>query len=291
MQDVDVKRLAFIRYLYKVGMEQSNQPEPLNTLSLLSFHDAAELFLHLAAEHHDVAKNTQWFMEYWDIINQKIQPDQITQKDSMRRLNKARVQLKHYGIAPSKLDMEVFRVNVTNFFQENTPKLFDRNFDSVSLVDLVVYSDVKSRLRDAQNLMQSGDANGAIQTIAKSFQLLINEYERRTRSKFGRSPFSFGPDLTFENSFFIGVEGKMKDFVDKVNESISSMQAAIKIVSFGFDYRRFSKFQSLTPTVWNTLNGVHISPPPSQTTLDDCRFCFNYVIECAIRLQDFDYNE
>ena len=32
MQDVEVKRLAFIRYLYKVGVEQSNQPEPLNSI-------------------------------------------------------------------------------------------------------------------------------------------------------------------------------------------------------------------------------------------------------------------
>lgn len=41
MQGAEVKRLAFIRHLYKVGVEQSNQPEPLNAMSLLSFHDAA----------------------------------------------------------------------------------------------------------------------------------------------------------------------------------------------------------------------------------------------------------
>lgn len=290
MQDVEVKRLAFIRHLYKVGVEQSNQPEPLNTISLLSFHDAAELFLHLAAEHLNADKTAQGFMDYWDKIKQKIQPDQITQKDSMRRLNEARVQLKHHGISPSKLDMEAFRATATNFFQENTPKVFGINFDSVSLVDLVAYDGAKSKLRSAQSLMQSGDTNGAIRDIAASFVLLIHEYEQQTRSKFGRSPFSFGPKLTFETSFFMGVEGKMKGFVDKVNESISSMQTAIKIVSFGFDYRKFSKFQSLTPTVVLTGDRVHVSEPSSQVTLEDCRFCLDYVIECAIRLQDFDYN-
>ena len=290
MQDVEVKRLAFIRHLYKVGVEQSNQPEPLNTMSLLSFHDAAELFLHLAAEHLNAAKNTKEFMDYWDKINQKIQPDQITQKESMGRLNKARVQLKHHGTSPSKLDMEAFRATVTNFFQENTPKVFGMDFDSVSLIDLVAYDGAKSKLRSAQDLMQSGDTNGAIQDIAASFGLLIHEYEQQTRSKFGRSPFSFGPKLTFETSFFMGVEGKMKDFVDKVNKSISSMQTAIKIISFGFDYRKFSKFQSLTPTALVTVDGVHMSKPSGQATLEDCRFCLDYVIECAIRLQDFDYN-
>lgn len=243
----------------------------------------------MAAEYHSAAKDTQGFMDYWDRINQKIQPDQITQKDSMGRLNKARVQLKHYGTAPSKLDMEAFRATVTNFFQENTPKVFGVDFDSISLVDLVAYDGAKSRLRSAQNLMQSGDANGAIQDIAASFVLLIHEYEQQTRSKFGRSPFSFGPKLTFETSFLMGVEGKMKNFVDKVNESISSMQTTIKIISFGFDYRKFSKFQSLTPTVVMAEDRV-MTGSFGQATLEDCRFCLDYVIECAIRLQDFDYN-
>ena len=68
------------------------------------------------------------------------------------------------------------------------------------------------------------------------------------------------------------------------------MQTTIKIISFGFDYRKFSKFQSLTPTVVLTGDRVHVSEPSSQATLEDCRFCLDYVIECAIRLQDFDYN-
>lgn len=290
MQGVEVKRLAFIRHLYKVGVEQSNQPEPLNTTSLLSFHDATELFLHLAAERLNADKTTQGFMDYWDKINQKIHPDQITQKDSMDRLNKARVQLKHHGTSPSKLDMEAFRATVTNFFQENTPKVFGMDFDSVSLVDLVAYDGAKSKLRSAQHMMQSGDANGSIRYIAESFRLLIREYEQQTRPEFGKSPFSFGPELTFETSFFMGVEGKMKGFVDKVNESISSMQTAIKIISFGFDYRKYSKFQALTPTVLVTMDGVHATEPSGQATLEDCRFCLDYVIECAIKLQDFDYN-
>ncbi len=298
MQDMEVKRLAFIRYLYKVGVEQSNQPEPLNAVSLLSFHDAAELFLHLAAEHCKVTTKDIKFMDYWDKIDQNIPSGQITQKGPMRRLSEARAQLKHHGTAPSKLDMEAFRATVTNFFQENTPKVFGIGFDSVSLVDLVAYDGAKSKLRSAQNLIQSGDAKRAIQDVAESFVLLIDEYEQETISEFGSSPFSFGPVMAFETST-MDVEGRMKDFVDKVNKSITSMQYAIKIIGLGFDYRKFSKFESLTPTVLmheygtdgrNPLYDIYVEEPPSQVTLEDCRFCLDYVIECAIRLQDFDYN-
>ena len=289
MQDVEVKRLAFIRYLYKVGVEQSNQPEPLNATSLLSLHDAAELFLQLAVEHLGVAKKTQNFMDYWDVINQKMAPDQITQEDSMNRLNKARVHLKHHGTAPSKLDMEGFRATVTNFFQENTPKVFDLDFDSVSLIDLVAYENAKSKLRSAQDLMQGGNTEGAIRDIAVSFELLIWKYEQRMRSKFGSSPFFFGPKSTLGTTFLTGAEGRMKDFLDDVDRSISLMQTAIRIISFGFDYRKFSKFQSLTPPVMGTVIGTAVAKPSGQPTLEDCRFCLDYVVECAIKLQEFDY--
>jgi len=35
-----VRRLAFIKYLYKVAIEQSQRLEPLCATSILTFHDA-----------------------------------------------------------------------------------------------------------------------------------------------------------------------------------------------------------------------------------------------------------
>jgi hypothetical protein len=43
-----MKRLAFIRHLYDVGMEQSRQPEPMCAASIMTFHDCGELFLQLS---------------------------------------------------------------------------------------------------------------------------------------------------------------------------------------------------------------------------------------------------
>jgi len=53
-----IKRLAFIKYLYKLAVDQSRRPEPLCSASILTFHDAVELFLQLASEHLDVGKTT-----------------------------------------------------------------------------------------------------------------------------------------------------------------------------------------------------------------------------------------
>ena len=291
METVDLKRLALIRYLYKTGVEQSNQPEPLNVISLLSFHDAAELFFQLSKTYLSAGTTDNAFMEYWDIINSKLDPNRITQKESMGRLNKARTQLKHHGISPSKLDIETFRATTTNFFNENTPIIFGVEFDSVSMIELVTYENTKSRLSTAQNLIQQNKIGEALQEIALAFAYLIHDYEQKKHTQFKKSPFFFGQNLTFETSFFMGVEGKMKNFVDKVKESIESMQTAIKILSLGFDYRRYSKFQLLAPNAqvyWN--DRLYVGKPYEKVTLEDCKFCFDFVIECTIKLQEFDYD-
>jgi len=291
MDNVVIQRLAFIRYLYTIGIEQSNQPEPLNAVSLLSFHDAAELFLQLSTEHLNVSKTEIDFMSYWEALNSKLEQKEITQKESMRRLNKARVQLKHNGTSPSKLDIESFRATITNFFNENTLIIFNIEFDSISMIDLISYNNTKSRLHTAQNLMKDNKIEDAIKEIAISFAYLIHDYEKKKRSIFGQSPFFFGQSLTFQNSFFMGVEGNMKDFVDKVKESIESMQNAIKILSLGFDYKKYSKFKLLTPYVKIYYDErISTGDPAEKITMEDCEFCLNYVIESAIKLQDFDYD-
>src|SRR5436309_12583636 len=64
-----LSRLAFIRYLYTVGLQQSGQPEPLNSSAILTLHDSVELFLQLASEFLNAhPKANQDFNGYWDIL-------------------------------------------------------------------------------------------------------------------------------------------------------------------------------------------------------------------------------
>ncbi|MCD0453339.1 hypothetical protein LO762_29775 [Actinocorallia sp. API 0066] len=46
-----MQRLAFIQYLHHLGDQQAHLPEPMRTSSVLTYHDAVELFLVLAGDH------------------------------------------------------------------------------------------------------------------------------------------------------------------------------------------------------------------------------------------------
>ena len=145
------RRLAFIKYIYQTAIAQSHAPSPLSSASLLMMHDAIELFLQLASEHLNVGAKQPGFMDYWDILNKKLAPNEVERKESMRRLNKARVALKHNGIFPSELDIESFRASTTNFFDDNTPIVFNVDLNDISLIEFVPLESSREKLNEAEN--------------------------------------------------------------------------------------------------------------------------------------------
>src|SRR2546425_7134202 len=99
---VDVRRrLAYIRYLHDLGIQQSRLPQPQSSASILMFHDAVEAFLLLAGEYLG-AMATYDFEKHWDALSPaKLAGGvQLPVHQGMKRLNKIRVALKHYGAHP-----------------------------------------------------------------------------------------------------------------------------------------------------------------------------------------------
>ena len=294
-----IKRLAFFKYIYKVAVELSERPEPLCSASILTFHDAIELFLQLASEHLDRSKKDIPFLEYWDLLSPKLPNSGLTQKESMRRLNNARVSLKHYGNLPSKLAIEAFRASATNFFEENTPLVFGVEFSDISLIELVQCIDAKKNLKVAEELLKENKIEEALDKVAVAFAQLIDDYVSR---KPGR--LFFGESTTFLSSSLSsslnGLESSNRErmlarFIKEIIESIEALQGAVKILSLGIEYHKYVKFGLLTPEVWRRGEGDYdiIRVPRGSKgipTAQEVRFCINFVIEAAITLQEFDFN-
>jgi hypothetical protein len=294
-----IKRLALIKYFYKEAVEQSQRPEPLCSASILTFHDAIEFFLQLASEYLDIGKKQPLFMEYWEILASKLPKEMPTQKEAMRRLNGARVALKHHGTSPSKLDIEAFRASATNFFEENTPPIFDIKFSEISLIELVQCEETKNNLKESKQLLEEKKIEDSLDKVALAFTQLIDDYESRKRGRFGRSPFFFGQSLTFLSSFHMGIdrsqERKLADFIDKIKESVEALQVAVKILSLGVDYRRYVKFRLLTPHIDRALAGNYLISrgnwgEKGVPSMEEVQFCIDFVIESAVILQEFDFN-
>lgn len=291
-----LEHLAFVKYLYDLGIEQSERPEPFCQVSILILHDAIELFLGIAAEYLETSKLRKdiKFMEYFDLINEalkKLGKTGLDYKGPISRLNEARVALKHHGIIPSKTTIQDSKVNATNFFIENTSIVFDREFVGISLVDLIQCEASKKSLAEAKSLLEKKKNKEALERIAVAFAQLIDDYEGRKKDEWGRSPFSFGDSassLDLPDSL-----GEVKDCIETTNASLEKVKDAMKILCFGIDYRKYVKFRLITPNLLRISTGNYnvqtfrkSRRTPSAT---DVQFCIDFVIESAVTLQEFDF--
>lgn len=86
---------------------------------------------------------------------------------------------------------------------------------------------------------------------------------------------------------------KIGEFVDKAGEAIEQMQSAIKLISLGIDYRKFVKFNYLTPHATLMMSGevvceMHESKLKDSYSEEELDFLVNFVIESALKLQEFE---
>lgn len=297
-QELLIQRLSFIRFLYESAVQQSRQTGLRQTTSILTFHDAVEMFLSLALEHNNIRNRNFTFNDYWSELRKT--GTTVTQEASMDRLNRVRVALKHHGVMPSPAAVEEARVNVSNFFRENTQPIFGIDFETVSLTGVVQHTEARRHLVAAEGLMDSTNPNydEAAGEIAIALQILLDDYQRETDAPhdtfmFGRSPFRSLDLRSITSRGGVSVsphaERELERFADAVQESVGALWSQLRILALGLDYRRYLRFRSLTPVVvWQQRTQYgrsewrHDAPP----TLEGCRFCLDFVVDAAIRLQE-----
>ncbi len=304
LNEITMERLAFLKYLYGVGIEQSQQPEPLAAASILTFHDSVELFLELSCEYLNAGPENRKksdFMDYFGHVKSVVGND-LQQREAMRRLNDARVSLKHHGSLPSKLSIAAYRANTTCFFEQNTPTVFGVEFNAISLINLVQNVEARANLEKASNFIQLGNRGEALAEISLAFARIINQYTDREKHlatqwlSLNKYNQSFGK-IIIDNVKVNPAESieQMRDFLFVLERNLEYVQNGVNILGLGLDYRRYIKFKTLAPSVVRIPHApvgkeyVTISTEAVQeATLDECNFCMQFVIDSAIRIQQFE---
>ena len=169
VEEVILRRLSLIKHLYRAGLEKAALPETISFSSILLLHDAIEMFMNLVAEKLGIKKGKQniFLMDYFDLI------PELTLKASVNKINKRRNTLKHDGIVPGKVEIDDTCSIAKYFFEENTKIIFDKDFNQVSIFDLITFDKVREFLKAADALYEEDKFEEAADEVAKShFHLL-----------------------------------------------------------------------------------------------------------------------
>lgn len=301
-QQVILSRLAFIRYLYGVAVEQSRRPSPRSAVSVLTFHDTVELFLHLAAQHLDVVKRDRTFLGYWDAISPALTSrgsNSLPHRASMAALNEMRVRLKHHGV-PS-LDAESFRINTTNFLRDATPLVFGVQFEEVSLADLIRNEQARADVRAAEVHYGKGENEEAVARLAVALHRVFDDFAggrgwgrpqrmwgiRRVRQR----DIEWMASRTHWKSGGFTSESVLERAIEYFLRVTDELRVQVEVLGAGINYHQYQRFIDVAPEVMRTMDGeYHVTWTPQfgtplKPTVVDVEFCHTFVIEAALALQ------
>lgn len=286
------QRLAYIKFILQLGLNNSQKPYPYSSASILNFHDAVEFLMYLVAEVTD-SKQSDSVVKYFDNISKSGKGIGLKGKSGIKKLVKVRNNLKHESFIPTHEQIEECTTAVLYYFEKNVYLVFGKELDDINMVDLVKDDEIREHVKTAEQEMKKSNSIKSREELALAFWKLIDKTEDEFRT-FGESPFNFGSDMTFLPSFFVGVDrqDKLNDFIDKVGNSVSKMKDAMRIISLGLDYRKFVKFTSLTPLPRRTLGGTYhtdIGSRMANATFTQAQFdfCLNFIVEEYFVLSEF----
>jgi hypothetical protein len=288
------KRLAFIRQLYVISEKGSIEPEPLSARSILTLHDAAELFLVLLAEATGATvKASANFLEYWEPIDARLSPRFLGHKMSMKVLSDARRGLKHSGVLPSQSEVERFSRATGEFLREGTQTVFDADFDWVSLVDLIPDRNVREELRKGEEAIGRGAASQGAEHARMAFEYAMREeppVEMDLRHYAQWKKRLRPPSFSFQNAISLGltksVGHKFGRAWDTVIESVQRTENALRLMSKQINYDDYLTFEELIPHVQWTIgsNEPSLTSGREDVDLDDARWCVEFATQAAMVL-------
>lgn len=295
-----VTRLALIRFLYSQAVDQSRQPEPANSVAVLSFHDAIEWFVHLVASVTDSniykGKREPGLLDLLDRIGQGESAIALKREGAIRELNEARRSLKHYGVIPSSAAVAGFRESITVFFNENTTELFGLDFQELGFAELIQDARVKSEIDLLDQARKSGDGQSAANHAALAFYWIIEEFFgslfsdawARRRSPGLGNPYSRPARVPDE---FRTRNRWMEDLVNQFDD----LASLVTVIVIGVDVKEYIRFRDLTPTVvgaWSSED-PHLFISWREIVLDDAAisFCRDFTVRAALRKQLWHSNE
>jgi hypothetical protein len=280
-----MQRLAIARQIFLQAREQSHKPEPQGALALLAFHDAVEIFLNAALEHCKAGKAPSQFMKYWDALT--VVGVTLSEQAGMERLNKARVNLKHFGLIPAHSQMEGFRAAASNFFEENTPTVFGIEFGRISMAFLISTREIRSHVDKAETALAIADFQAALTESAFAFRQAMLSYQRAS---------SWQPGGSNEYDLVGAARPRMfrldlGDVADKIEEGINRVVdvfgEAITVIGYNLDFEGYRLLMAHGPVVHLFIGGgmreewMHEAIPDARIV----ERCIAFVVDAALRLE------
>jgi hypothetical protein len=251
-----VRRLTLARHLYELGAASLRSANDLHLFSAVNlFQDAVEAFLIAVADHigANIDQNTK-FDRYFVQIDAKIAPKELPFKSKLLRLNRVRVDSKHYGIQPARDECERLALAVREFFDEVSTSILEASFSTVSAIDLLRDGETKTVLLEARKALEAGELEECAINCRKALYLEVEKHYDISEYKDKDPPllggFTDAPYYARSKQYIDEHVREPTDFIVYDHNSINQ-----KLLILGADNTAYWNVWRLTPEVFKSKEG------------------------------------
>lgn len=285
-----IRRLCLAKHLNELSinsLRSSNEMHLFASVNLL--HDAAEAFLIAVGEYvsANIDTNTK-FDKYFVEIDQKLAPSKLPFKSALLRLNRIRVDSKHYGIQPTRDECERLAISVREFFDEVSTTVLGLPFTTISAINLLTDGEIKELLIVAKNALEKKDFAECAIHCRKAIYLNIEiKYDISNFIEDGKTLgllglFSQAPDYAKSKQY---IDSRVKQPTDFIVYDHSSIDEILLVK--GIDNTIFWNVWRLTPEVFRTKDLQWIvkydfSKLDSDLLSDKIEYIFSSTLDIAL---------
>ena len=286
-----VRRISLARHLYQLGKSSLASPNDMYLFAAVNLlQDAVEAFLIAVADYVNVEMDQHTkFDKYFVLINEKISPKELPFKNKLLRLNRIRVDSKHYGIQPARDECDRVVFSVREFFDEVSSSLLGINFSTASAIDLLDTGEIKDLLLEAKTARESEDHVTCMIACRKVLYVAVEHMYDVSNFKDEKpqgllAAFTYAPYYARDPHY---IQTYIKDPTDYIVRDHSRIDQ--DLLTQGVDTTAFWNVWRLTPEVYR-LNDKHwvvkheFGKLDATTIADNAEYVFSTVVDMALAI-------
>ncbi|UCJ16025.1 hypothetical protein K5Q02_19745 [Pseudomonas sp. MM211] len=280
------EQLLLAKRLFLIGSGYAEKDDPVSAgISISLFQDSIEIFIWSLLKSLDAeAKEQTAFTSFFDLVkNAKGNTKGLSLpfKAKILELNKSRINFKHYGNLPDISEAKKFKAYTEEFLTISFYEFYSIELTSLSLADLIPYSNIRAKIKNAESLLESNELEQATAEISMAKAMLFEKISNYLPKPDRR--ISDGDKLLrkISGEKFISLFKPLTEYLDKSNE--------ISIISLlGIQISDYFTLQRYLPAALKMSDGqyslqYHDRLPP---TKEITKSAINIITSAAIRARE-----
>jgi hypothetical protein len=295
LDQITRKKLVLVKQLYqRAVIESKSLLSKINRIiSVIEFDLAIETTLKAIVSSLDTTKTPESdvnkLLDQANVLLKSSGLGFIPDEAHIKHVRRIRNNAQHQAIYPNESEVNDCRTYTRDFIDNVVKQVWDVNFESISLVDLIEDIKIKKLLLDAFERFEQGDYSNTIDLASEG---MTRTLEYAEHAVVGRFP-SFVRGIVVTEGFSQGRDNQLirdprhAHDEEELLKSIKKMRETLLYLALEMNFSELVEYRKIVGHTWFTLDEKHHRQGGKDSiNQDDAEYILSYSTNTIIRIEE-----